>query len=154
MIWKQEWDSHERKTYEKQVFKGRRNEPRNVSCISKAACNSLKCSRDILASDECDIDKLLKHGLNSQSADSKAELEWEVFETECLSQSGYDHSEQTFSSSLCILASQEKLSWQFVDTLIGDFEAWIESVKTPTANYIHRFPEIQTKSKSTAYCAS
>lgn len=112
---------------EKQVFKGRRNEPRNLSCISKAVCNSLKCSRDILASDECDIDKLLKHGLNSRSADSRAELQWEVFETASFSQSDYDDSKQTFGSSFYIFASQEKRLWQFVDTFI-DFEAWIQTI--------------------------
>lgn len=45
------------------VFKGRRDEPQHLRCISKAASKSLKHSSDVLVSDECDIDKLLKLGV-------------------------------------------------------------------------------------------
>lgn len=64
-----------------QVFKGRQDEPWNLCCISKAVSMSLKYSSDVLASDECDIDKLLKHGLLSLSAASRVGLQWEVFQT-------------------------------------------------------------------------
>lgn len=85
-----------------QVSKGRQDEPRNLSCISKAVSWSLKRSRDVLASDECGIDKLLKHGSLSWSAASRVELQWEVFQATSVSLSECDDSEKTFGFLTCM----------------------------------------------------
>lgn len=84
---------------------------------------SLKRSSDVLASDECDIDKLLKHGFLSWSAASRVELQWEVLQTTSFFLSDCDDAEQTSASLPSMFASQEECSWQVADTLIGGLEA-------------------------------